>query len=134
MHHHFWAVGHRHFMFLVNDLFLLFFYSSFSVGILSCLWFIGWAFYAYNSPSEHPRITYAEKLYLLQCVPKPKKVQFQLKKNEIFILFVLVSNTLALYIHLCATLWYCCSTYLYEFCFLYITYIITNIFFNNSSI
>jgi hypothetical protein len=54
--------------------------SAFYVfGILSCLWFIGWVFYAYNSPSEHPRIRYAEKLYLLRCIPKPKKVNFQLK-------------------------------------------------------
>ncbi|CAF0904028.1 unnamed protein product [Rotaria sordida] len=48
--------------------------SAFYVfGVLSCLWFIGWALYAYNSPSEHPRITYEEKLYLLRCIPKPKK-------------------------------------------------------------
>ena len=44
-------------------------------GLVSCLWFIGWSLFAYNSPSEHPRITYAEKLYLLRSVPKPKKVR-----------------------------------------------------------
>ena len=45
-----------------------------SSGVLCCLWFIGWCFFAYNSPSEHPRITYSEKLYLLRCIPKSKKV------------------------------------------------------------
>lgn len=43
-------------------------------GLLSCLWFIGWSFFAFNSPSEHPRITYSEKFYLLRSIPKSKKV------------------------------------------------------------
>ncbi|CAF1419651.1 unnamed protein product [Rotaria magnacalcarata] len=48
--------------------------SAFYVcGVLSCLWFIGWALYGHNSPAEHPRITYEEKLYLLRCVPKQKR-------------------------------------------------------------
>ncbi|CAF1395431.1 unnamed protein product, partial [Didymodactylos carnosus] len=36
------------------------------VGIFSCLWFIGWSCFAYNSPSVHPRISAKEKTYLLQ--------------------------------------------------------------------
>ncbi|CAF1238810.1 unnamed protein product [Adineta ricciae] len=42
-------------------------------GLLSCLWFIGWIFYAYNSPAEHPRISNSEKVYLLRCIPRAKK-------------------------------------------------------------
>lgn len=49
--------------------------SIFLSGLVSCLWFVGWSFFAFNSPSEHPRITYEEKLYLLRSVPKPKKVR-----------------------------------------------------------
>jgi hypothetical protein len=110
--------------------------ERFYLGVLSCLWFIGWVLYAYNSPSEHPRITYSEKLYLLRCIPKQKKVKTLISENRNFdfVFFILVSNTMASYFHLCAIVWYCYSTYLYKFCFLYITDIITNIFFNNSSI
>lgn len=46
-----------------------------SSGVISCLWFIGWALYAYNSPAEHPRIEYQEKIYLLRSVPKQKRVK-----------------------------------------------------------
>lgn len=42
-------------------------------GILCCIWFVGWIFYGYNSPTEHPRIAYSEKLYLLRTIPKQKK-------------------------------------------------------------
>jgi hypothetical protein len=65
------------FFLFIDDLLILF------AGILSCLWFIGWAFCAYSSPSEHPRISYAEKLYLLESVPKPRKVN----RNEQISLF-----------------------------------------------
>ena len=46
-------------------------------GLLSCLWFVGWSLFAFNSPAEHPRITYEEKLFLLRSVPKPKKVSIR---------------------------------------------------------
>ncbi|CAF1070841.1 unnamed protein product [Rotaria sordida] len=50
--------------------------SAFYVtGLFACVWFIGWCFFAYNSPSEHPRIAFEEKTFLLQCVPKPKKIR-----------------------------------------------------------
>ena len=50
-------------------------HHRFRLGLLSCLWFVGWALFAFNSPAEHPRITYEEKLFLLRSVPKPIKVR-----------------------------------------------------------
>ncbi|CAF4267626.1 unnamed protein product, partial [Didymodactylos carnosus] len=43
--------------------------------ILTCIWFVGWSIFAYNSPSEHPRISIEEKLYLSKHVPPSKKVR-----------------------------------------------------------
>jgi hypothetical protein len=37
---------------------------SFLSGILSCLWFIGWCFFGFNSPDQHPRISNEERIYL----------------------------------------------------------------------
>ena len=34
------------------------------VGTLGCTWFVMWLFYVYNSPSEHPRISYSEQRYI----------------------------------------------------------------------
>jgi hypothetical protein len=33
-------------------------------GFLSCLWFIGWIFFAFSTPDEHPRISQEERIYL----------------------------------------------------------------------
>ncbi|CAF4331372.1 unnamed protein product [Rotaria sp. Silwood2] len=50
--------------------------SAFYVtGLFTCVWFVGWCFFAYNSPSEHPRIGSEEKAFLLECVPKPKQIR-----------------------------------------------------------
>jgi len=37
---------------------------SFLSGILSCLWFIGWCFFGFSSPEDHPRISKEERLFL----------------------------------------------------------------------
>lgn len=46
-----------------------------SAGVISCIWFIGWAFFGFNSPNEHPRISAAEREFLnREIVSRPNKV------------------------------------------------------------
>ena len=33
-------------------------------GTMSCLWCIGWYFFGFNSPDEHPRISREERIFL----------------------------------------------------------------------
>jgi hypothetical protein len=33
-------------------------------GVLSCLWFVGWCLFGFNTPDEHPRISNSERQYL----------------------------------------------------------------------
>ncbi|XP_074106260.1 major facilitator superfamily transporter 10 [Cotesia typhae] len=40
-------------------------------GTLGIMWYIFWIFFVYNTPVEHPRIDYQEKLYIEACV-EPK--------------------------------------------------------------
>ncbi|CAF1419595.1 unnamed protein product [Rotaria magnacalcarata] len=50
--------------------------SSFYVfGIITCVWFVFWCFFAYNNPSEHPRCAEIERTHLLATLPKPKKLK-----------------------------------------------------------
>lgn len=44
-------------------------------GVITCLWFACWCYFAYNSPSEHPRCSLAERRYISECLPKPKKLK-----------------------------------------------------------
>ncbi|XP_014300025.2 sialin-like [Microplitis demolitor] len=37
-------------------------------GTLGILWYVFWMFFVYNTPAEHPRIDYQEKLYIEACV------------------------------------------------------------------
>ncbi|XP_055339656.1 sialin-like [Paramacrobiotus metropolitanus] len=37
-------------------------------GALACVWFVLWVFFAYNSPEEHPRISVAEKNFLIAAI------------------------------------------------------------------
>jgi hypothetical protein len=34
------------------------------LGATSCLWFVGWCYFGFNSPDDHPRITNEERIYL----------------------------------------------------------------------
>jgi ACS family sodium-dependent inorganic phosphate cotransporter-like MFS transporter 5 len=34
------------------------------LGTMSCLWCIGWYFFGFNSPDQHPRISREERLFL----------------------------------------------------------------------
>ncbi|CAF4821591.1 unnamed protein product, partial [Rotaria sp. Silwood2] len=44
--------------------------SAFYVfGIISCIWFIGWCFFGFNSPNEHPRILEKERILLCKHIP-----------------------------------------------------------------
>ncbi|CAF1524391.1 unnamed protein product [Rotaria magnacalcarata] len=44
--------------------------SAFYVfGIASCIWFIGWCFFSFNSPAEHPRISKEERSFLREHIP-----------------------------------------------------------------
>jgi len=49
--------------------------SAFYVfGTLSCIWFVFWCFFGFNSPDEHPRISTDERLFLhRQIVPSKVK-------------------------------------------------------------
>ncbi|CAF3044070.1 unnamed protein product [Rotaria sp. Silwood2] len=49
--------------------------SAFYVfGIASCIWFICWCFFGFNSPNEHPRISNKERLFLNKHIPpRPSK-------------------------------------------------------------
>ncbi|CAF1210203.1 unnamed protein product [Rotaria sp. Silwood1] len=39
--------------------------SAFYVfGAISCLWFVGWCYFGFSSPDDHPRITNKERIYL----------------------------------------------------------------------
>ncbi|CAF1302986.1 unnamed protein product [Adineta steineri] len=50
--------------------------SSFYVfGVITCIWFIFWCFFAYNSPSQHPRCSKKERDYITAVLPKPKKLK-----------------------------------------------------------
>ena len=112
-------------------------YQSFSTvrsGFLACFWFIGWTLFAFNSPSEHPRITYTERLYLLRTVPKPKRVRLIEKLIETLIDLYVVQDTLVEDFDLSTIIWYCNSSYLHEFCFLHFVDIITNVFFDDTQI
>lgn len=107
------------------------------LGLLSTLWFVGWCFFAYNSPSEHPRITYAEKLYLLRSVPKPKRVNCfsflhrdQVSSPEPF---HSVSYSMVSYRYLCATLCHCSQSCMHKFRLLHSLNILTNVFLYNPS-
>ncbi|CAF4662051.1 unnamed protein product [Rotaria sp. Silwood1] len=43
--------------------------SAFYVfGVFSCLWFIGWCIFGFNSPDQHPRISEKERLFLNQHI------------------------------------------------------------------
>ncbi|CAF0896386.1 unnamed protein product [Rotaria sordida] len=45
-------------------------------GIISCIWFICWCFFGFNSPNEHPRILNKERLFLNKHIPpRPPKHQ-----------------------------------------------------------
>ncbi|CAF4919716.1 unnamed protein product [Rotaria sp. Silwood1] len=45
-----------------------------SLGIISCIWFIGWCFFGFNSPNEHPRISEKERIFLCKYIhPNPQK-------------------------------------------------------------
>ena len=75
-------------------------------GLLSCLWFIGWIFYAYNSPAEHPRISSSEKVYLLRCIPRAKKVfknRKYVRKLTLYFSLPLLGNIFSL-VFLCTAL------------------------------
>lgn len=37
-------------------------------GVLSCVWFIGWCFFGFNSPDEHPRISHKERVLLKKSI------------------------------------------------------------------
>ncbi|CAF3872931.1 unnamed protein product [Rotaria sp. Silwood1] len=49
--------------------------SAFYVfGITSCIWFICWCFFGFNSPNQHPRISNKERLFLSKHIPpRPSK-------------------------------------------------------------
>jgi ACS family sodium-dependent inorganic phosphate cotransporter-like MFS transporter 5 len=59
-----------------NDRVILFVVIVFwiCIGIITCIWFIFWCFFAYNSPLQHPRCSEKERWYLTASLPKPKKV------------------------------------------------------------
>lgn len=135
VHRNFSVVGHQSSMSSVKSWHFVF-YSQLNIwylGFVCCIWFIGWSYYAYNSPSEHPRITYSEKLYLLRCIPKQKKVERHIYELIRSTCRLLVSNSLVSNSNECSTLCYCCAACLYKFCVLYIINNATNLFFDNSS-
>ncbi|CAF1005945.1 unnamed protein product [Adineta ricciae] len=44
-------------------------------GIITCVWFVFWCFFGYNSPSQHPRCSEKERTYIIAYLPKPKKLK-----------------------------------------------------------
>lgn len=81
------------------------------LGILSCVWFVGWCFFGFNSPAEHPRITEAELGFLQKQVPqRPKKVEIPSSTVPRFFLlfsFQASKDSLEKNSYLPARLWYC---------------------------
>jgi len=52
------------------------------------LWFIGWCFFGFNSPEEHPRISDKERLFLSKNIPShPLKVYLKKKPRKCHIIF-----------------------------------------------
>ena len=45
-------------------------------GVITCIWFVFWCFFAYNTPDQHPRCTESERTYLLAHLPKTEKSLF----------------------------------------------------------
>ncbi|UJR28338.1 hypothetical protein I4U23_009580 [Adineta vaga] len=59
--------------------------SAFYVfGTLSCIWFIGWYFFGFNSPDEHPRITNEERLFLEQRIASHTRKKIKTPWRKIF--------------------------------------------------
>ncbi|CAF3389237.1 unnamed protein product [Rotaria sp. Silwood1] len=44
-------------------------------GFITCIWFVFWCFFSYNSPLDHPRCSEKERRYLMISLPKPKKLK-----------------------------------------------------------
>ncbi|CAF0889221.1 unnamed protein product [Adineta steineri] len=59
---------------MIEDNFLGGWPSAFYVfGVISCLWFVGWCFFGFNSPDQHPRISKNELLYIQKNTAATRK-------------------------------------------------------------
>ncbi|CAF0742789.1 unnamed protein product [Adineta steineri] len=60
--------------YMIEDNFLGGWPSAFYVfGVISCLWFVGWCFFGFNSPDQHPRISKKELLYIQKNTATTRK-------------------------------------------------------------
>ncbi|CAF4039562.1 unnamed protein product [Adineta steineri] len=60
--------------YMIEDNFLGGWPSAFYVfGVISCLWFVGWCFFGFNSPDQHPRISKKELLYIQKNTAATRK-------------------------------------------------------------
>ncbi|CAF1327020.1 unnamed protein product [Adineta ricciae] len=58
--------------------------AFYAFGVLSCVWFIGWCFFGFNSPDEHPRISHKERVFLKKSIASHTRKKIRTPWREIF--------------------------------------------------